>query len=162
MISSLALLVSILSLAVAALSLWLTYSSRQPVAWLELQETGTKNRWNATIQLRNPSSISWQAEQIVVPIDQWPMTDKQNFLLKTDVENHNSGFNTKAFFVGDYRVVVDSGETGKIVFILMRGPLSDAVGVEISFGIRSREANPRYMTIKVKGRLPGASSMQLG
>jgi hypothetical protein len=154
--SLLALLVSALSLGVAFLSFLRSYRAQQPVAWLEVELTDAPNEWAGKIHLLNRSNFGWRATQAVVPLRKFPMTDKQDFLIRS---SQDPAFNLKAFIRGE----VLPGESGTYPIVLRRGPLSDATVVTIKFTVGSMVAKPRSKTLTVKADLPRPSvTMVLG
>jgi hypothetical protein len=165
-ISILALLVSALSLGVAFLSYWRSYLAEQPNAWLEGLTTQIPNEWLANIHLINRSSFGWRARHAVVPVTVWPVTDKQDFLMRAGpnaspnpVESEASAFNYKVALSGG----VLPGESAAWAVVLRRGPLSDASAVTITFIIESMVAKPRSKILIIKADLPNPSAtMVLG
>jgi hypothetical protein len=157
-ISILALLVSALSLGVAFLSYWRSYLAQQPIAWLEVQSTQIPNEWLAKIHVLNRSPFGWRVVQAVVPLTKFPLTDKQDFLIRA-IESENgstspaTGFNLQASFSGG----ILPGESGICSVILRRGPLSDASLVTIKFTLQSMVAKPHYKTLTIKATLPRPS-----
>jgi hypothetical protein len=178
-ISILALLVSALSLGVAFLSYWRSYLAQQPIAWLEVQPTLIPNEWLGKIHILNRSTFGWRVVQADVPLTKFPVTDKQDFLIRAAIESENentspaappatvgdavrraydlhreqAGFNLQATFSGG----ILPGESGTCSIILRRGPLSDASAVTIKFTIQSMVAKPRNKTLTIKATLPRPS-----
>jgi uncharacterized protein with PQ loop repeat len=156
-ISTLALVVSTLAFLVSAISLWRTYASEQPTAWVEVRATETPNSWLAYIHLRSPSNRSWRPISLTVPLKKLPLTEKQDFLL-ADASAVAPGEQIPAerclkMSLAN-RAPVRSGETGIFMVTLIRGGLSDATTTKMRFCIQSLAAKPRYKTLSIAGKLP--------
>ena len=115
----------------------------------------------------------------MVPLTKFPLTDKQDFLIRAvdaspagppetvrdavrqayAVAREQADFNLQASFT----LGILPGESAICSLILRRGPLSDASVVTIGFTLQSMVAKPRYKRLTIKATLPRPSlTMVLG
>lgn len=158
----LALVISALSFALSAYSIWLARKKETPHAWAEVEKTTTPRLYLLTIKLRNPTQYVLKFAALSIPLDRIPIDETQSFLLikadafrgqtedwlKENVDKVERG--SKLDVAGE--VLPD--ETGSVQILLIRGSLSAALKVKVTVYYWSMENTVRYKNQIVMAEIP--------
>ena len=167
-VSSLALLVSCSSFAIAYLSFRRTTRLDEPNAWAELEPIDQPNCWKVKVTIKNPTRYPLKLESLSVPIERVPIDAKQDFTLSPTaaglkpqtqeaiMEAMKTGAVIGVFLkmpLADVTVAAD--RDGSIEAYIKRGSLSAASEARLTLHYCAMLETPRYRTITLRARIPG-------
>jgi hypothetical protein len=169
-ISSLALGVSFLSLAVSFFMAWRTAAAERPVVWVKVEPTPKADCWLVTIHLRNRSKYDIRAVSVAVPLNVVPITKKQKFLmveLKVGTTTKEDGTlvlvdnldHVVRYFDLHFgpEALVRPGDTKAFQLLLVRSILCSATWVKMRFRYELLKPRLSITTLSFKAHIPPAT-----